>query len=158
MRSGSSSSGWCLGAIADYAEAVRAPVSSVKAWRLRRMRLAFASGSRARVVSVLRYVDGPSFDRDFTLGTGRHGHADPGADGLVQGRWTHRGAHGLPHRVHSVVRAGSDDGLGFNVGTGFDVRITRHVAAGVDVRYHDARHVRGGFDYFTAMLDLSLRL
>src|SRR5438309_11281491 len=77
MRSGSSSSGWCLGAIADYAEAVRAPVSSVKAWRLRRMRLAFASGSRARVVSVLRYVDGPSFDRDFTLGTGRHGHADP---------------------------------------------------------------------------------
>jgi hypothetical protein len=52
----------------------------------------------------------------------------------------------------------SDSGFGVNVGGGFDVYLARHVSLGLDVRYHNAIDVLGGFDFVTTMAGLTLHV
>jgi len=48
-------------------------------------------------------------------------------------------------------------GFGINVGGGVDVAVTRWLSLGLDLRYHNALTVLGGFDFLTTLLDVSLR-
>jgi len=51
-----------------------------------------------------------------------------------------------------------DDGFGMNVGGGLDFTVTRRVSLGLDMRYHNALTVLGGFDFVTALIDVGIHL
>ena len=50
-----------------------------------------------------------------------------------------------------------DDGFGINVGGGVDLAVTRWLSLGLDLRYHNALTVLGGFDFVTTLFDVSFR-
>src|SRR6266446_5221886 len=51
-----------------------------------------------------------------------------------------------------------DDGFGVNVGGGVDFAVTRWLSSGLDLRYHNALTVLGGFDFVTALVDVGIHL
>jgi opacity protein-like surface antigen len=66
----------------------------------------------------------------------------------------------LDHHVGVVgaspPRTQIDDGVGGSVGGGVDVRVIEHLSVGVDVRYHNAPNVLGGFAFVTTLATLSV--
>ena len=61
---------------------------------------------------------------------------------------------GEPGRTVNQV----DDGFGINVGGGLDFTVMRRVSLGLDMRYHNALTVLGGFDFVTALMDVGIHL
>jgi len=49
-----------------------------------------------------------------------------------------------------------DDGFDVNVGGGVDFAVRRWLSLGVDLRYHNALTVLGGFDFVTALVDVGV--
>jgi opacity protein-like surface antigen len=65
--------------------------------------------------------------------------------------------HDFPYAPNGshIRHSGADNGFGFNVGGGIDMRVTRLVAVGADIRYHRTVNVLDNVDFITTMLNLS---
>jgi opacity protein-like surface antigen len=50
----------------------------------------------------------------------------------------------------------TDDSFGINAGGGFDVRVTRRVSLGLDIRYHNAFDALDGFEFVTTNFNVGI--